>query len=323
MLVLLLTIGCSSWTSQEFSTPEPTRISLPMPITITPLPALKTAIPTKLPTPELSTLTPQPTLSAEDTKSFVLNLLQNNGGCQLSCLWGMIPGQVSTSAFNDFMAHFSNQKTNNIFVAIQDFDQIGGFDLIYWENTIDINIDFSYYKNGQDATPKLFTLDSFAMQDKNHSPNWMNSNASPIYGNAHFNQVLNHYTLPQILINLGRPSQVLLYTFREDSDRPNFIFIVVLLYPERGVYAKYTMPRETSSNTFIGCPSKANISIAVWSPQNPIPFDRVVEIMNSGGNMVSYISIDKATSMTLDEFYQNFKNPKYTDCIKTPINVWP
>jgi len=39
-------------------------------------------------------------------------------------------------------------------------------------------------------------------------------------------------------------------------------------------------------------------------------------------NMVYFKSVEEATSMSLDEFYQTFKNPSYTDCLETPQKLW-
>jgi hypothetical protein len=88
---------------------EPTR-TLP---TATSLPVSTTALPvtsgetfTPLATEALA---PLPTLSPVEAKAFVLELTQNNGGCELPCFWGFTPGQTKWQTAEPLLTSFAYQ----------------------------------------------------------------------------------------------------------------------------------------------------------------------------------------------------------------------
>ncbi len=60
----------------------------------TPTPTL-TPVPTQTPAPS-ETPTVIPTLSVEDARLRLLDLLAGNGHCRLPCLWGITPGESTT-----------------------------------------------------------------------------------------------------------------------------------------------------------------------------------------------------------------------------------
>lgn len=83
-----------------------TPTSSPVPPTHTPLPTPTRNPPT--PKPPTPTVTPSPTmaptLTADQEQSLVLDLLQNNAGCQLPCWWGFMPGKATWQTAQAFFA---------------------------------------------------------------------------------------------------------------------------------------------------------------------------------------------------------------------------
>ena len=310
LVLLFLLGGCAS----PLVTSTTTKV-LPTPI----------AILFQTPTPTLSVNTSQATLSASEAKNLVFDLLKNNGSCKLPCLWGLTPGKTDRQALNKFMSQFGKLATPDIYVKVSDYGRVGGFFLAYRKDTVHINTDFSYYENEERNRINLLSLHGYAMQEKGKDLDWLSMDISPLYGDSSFNQAFAYYLLPQILSNYGLPSQVWLKPYLDDPQRPDITwqpFILVLFYPQQGIYVEYVMPRNNNDKYFEGCPTQSEIYLAVWNPQDNLSLGEIAEKGGFGFDMDYFKPINEATSMTLGQFYQTFKNPKNTACIETPKSLW-
>ena len=112
LLVLLLCVACNS--KPVLSTASPLSplaspiITSSATITLAPSPT-PTPLPTATSTPvSKPTLThaPRPTLGPtltnDEEQTLVLNLLQENGGCELPCWWGFTPGETAWATAERF-----------------------------------------------------------------------------------------------------------------------------------------------------------------------------------------------------------------------------
>jgi hypothetical protein len=318
LILLFLISGCASPVSTASS------------ISSTQTSISKTGISATAPTLTLSKATASALgtmVSPEDAKTLVVDLLHDNGGCQLPCLWGLIPGKMDNQTFAKFTSQFGDLMTPDIYVSSRDFNDTGGFTLIYRQNNVHTDVVFGYSKD-KVGKVEMLALSGYAMHEQGKDLDWKSSDLSPVYGDASFNQTFAYYLLPQILTNYGRPSQVLLRPFLVDPQRPDIQwqpFSLVLFYPERGIFVEYVSPRETVGSKYIGCPSKTSINMVLWNPKNSLSLKDVVK--KAGAkinefNMVNYQPVEKATLMTLEEFYQVFKKPGNTECLETPQSLW-
>lgn len=257
----------------------------------------------------------------------VFDFLKNNNDCNLPCLWNLTPGKTDKSTLDNFTARFGKLVTPDVYVDISNFEKVKVLFLDYRENNIIINVRFSASMNKDKSGIEMLVLDGYAMQERGKKLNWLSPDVSPVYGDASFNQAFTYYLLPQILSKYGRPSQVLLRPFTEDPQRPDiqwYPFSLVLLYPEQGIFIEYVSPRETIGSNYVGCPSKVSIRLAAWNPEPTLSLKYVVQAGSQINelNMDYFKPIEKATSMTLDEFYQTFKSPENTSCVETPQKLW-
>ena len=311
LVALLLGSGCSN------------------PVVATPLnPPTQTMLP-QATTSFTATSSSAIALSAEEAKNLVFELLADNGDCQLPCLWGMTPGDTDRQTLDIFISKFENMITPDIYVSVDDFGDFGGFFLGYRKDNIHINTDFSYYyENKESDRLDLLGIRGYAMHEKGKDLDWLSLDVSPLYGDASFNQIYTYYFLPQILSNYGPPSQVLLKPFLDDPQRADvqwWPFSIVLLYPEQGIFIEYVSRRETVGANFAACPSKSTISLAVWDPQSSLSLEYVVQKAGSQINelnIASFKSVENATSMTLEEFYEVFRDPRNIACVETPQELW-
>ena len=130
--------------------------------------------------------------------------------------------------------------------------------------------------------------------------------------------------LPNILTEYGNPTTVMLSTMAKlpSSGVPGG-FKIVLLYPDQGILVNYTMQMQIVGEHIMGCPSNSHVELELYPPgQADLFFDRLEP---SGWNQIiqnTYKSIDDATSLSQDDFYDVFS--KQTDeCILSPANLWP
>lgn len=307
MVVAILSAGCSASVTSASSPMPATMLLTP---TSTALPLSATPFPTQTRTPLPPTLTPLPVLREPgDIKTKLLELLQNNGGCQLPCLLGNTPGIVSLQETKNFLEQFGLMEIQDMIVRRATLGNLSGISF-YFPYSQDAYFDahISVYKRGNQ-------VEALAMNTASR-PAW----------DSHYADLLQYYLLSQILTDYGEPAQVLIWTFRNDRSRPDVTtwpFYLVLLYPDRGGYLEYEMERVPSGDKFIGCPSKSFVSVAVWSPGDNEAFYTAVQGMNNGGDLSPYKPIEEVTSLTVEEFHQVFSNPANKDCITTPIEVWP
>jgi hypothetical protein len=255
-----------------------------------------------------------------------LDLIQNPKDCLLPCLWGLTPGKTDINTFELFISQFGEDRT---FVDTQ----IGAFasknggniSLTYVKDNTYVVVMLGYVRN--DPVLEWLTMSSYAMENLGSNPDNQLPNLAPVYGDRTFNQETINYLLPAILSNHGPPSQVLLATWPDDPDRSDikwYPFSLVLLFPDQGIFVEYVSPREIKGTHFVGCPDKSQIHLGVWSPErNPT----LKEIAKAGSvinelNTDYYKSVEEATSLTLEEFYNIYKDPENTSCLETPRDLW-
>lgn len=310
-IALVITAGCSSpvtQTATATSADDSTRV--PSTSTSASTSALSlTPVPTK---PSLS-LTPFPLLSAEQATIKLLDLLQDNGECQLPCFLGYLPGITTSEEMNQFFDQFVVSRSADTEISKSQDGNTQSVRFYFPQENLYFNAGMSSWENNNTKKVVILGMGTFLTGPTEYS--WSSS----------YYEAVQYYMLPQILKEYGKPSQVLILTFRDDRQRPDVTakeFFLVLLYSEQGIYIKYKMDRQIVGNNFLGCPLKSFVDVAVWNPEDQEAFKQVVEIMNNGGDLSPYKPIDDATSMSIDEFYRIFTDPNSRGCIETPIDLW-
>jgi len=260
-----------------------------------------------------SSPTQQSTLSAVDARQVIERLLANNGNCRLPCVWSLSSGGWTGQTIHPFFAQFGEYKTADVNISSVPIEN--RLTAILSEDNLKMRIDLY--------------LDPSKL-DRLHFKTWPYFEVPVIgdirfedtYGNPTYNKLFNYYMLPQILTNYGSPTQALLYVYTQDDD-PMLIGVfryveLILYYQQQDFWIIYYMPRETAGNYYDGCPVKARIEelTAFLKHHNNVPFLGEIEAAPVS------LPIEDATGMTVDEFFQTFKDPENTACIKTPMELW-
>lgn len=307
MIIMVLAAGCA-----QVSTPS---IEASTQVVNTDVPTA-TIIPSHTSTPlPTSTPPPIPTLPVEQAKARFLGLLSDNGNCRLPCLWGITPGE---SIYQDMRSVL--MPISSLSVRTYIFPGPGGIDPRYKEDNLEIliNLRFSYTDN--DIVGRFyFEARGFGADD------------NLVYDSMLFGERLRPYMLPAVLSDHGIPTAVMVSTDGEQNDRGKNVpgFYVVLLYPDQGIMAIYTTSRQLVGGNVRGCLANAHVQIYISPTGQPEAFTEMLAQTHQWGflwpdsqDSPYWKHIETATSLTLEEFYETFRQP-IDKCLETPLSIWP
>ena len=143
-----------------------------------------------------------------------------------------------------------------------------------------------------------------------------------VYDDPLFIEYFHYYTLSELLATYGEPSRIwvsvnfgsLLSFGGKDQ-----VFISID-YLELGWGAVFGMPIKEDGEFYGGCPARAFPIIDIWSSEKPIEVAANEHRRRSG---FYYLPVEEAMSVSVEEFYQQFKAPNYDVCLETPKDSWP
>jgi hypothetical protein len=307
--ILVFSFGC---TPDEVKTNAPSTVTHIAPsLTASPL---KTSTPTEAPTPLPPTLTPFPILPAEEAKEKLLEILQNNGGCQLPCFLGHTPGITTKEQMDQFFNQFADSTGSSIEVTHSQGPDRRAVLFYFPQSNLNFNAGISARANKESRETGILGMGTFLTGQTEYP--WSYS----------YYDTLKYYMLSNILRTFGKPPQVLVWAVGDDPDRPDVTlwpFYITVIYPDQGIYLKYEMERHRNGNIYFGCPFKSYVNVAVWDPEDDKLLEQVISIMNNSGDLRPYRPLEDATSMSIDDFIETFSNPNNTSCLETPIEIWP
>lgn len=292
-ILCIMTNGCTP-VRGETTTETPLLDSkTPIPKATTPLQSLT---PTQTKEPEITLV---PVLPAEEAEAKVIELLQTNGGCQLPCFWGLTPGQTQGGVAISYLHQFPRVPPEiEITIPREDY-------------RIGINILF----NGS-LENKTETLTLIEVITRVYYRNFIEGGHVDInnFDNPYYHEYFQYYTLPYLLKNYGKPDDIY---FDIETD---FVkeFHIYLDYSQLGWGAKLTMPLSITKDVVKGCPAKAFTSLWLWTPGDTNTANK----FGFGSNSL-FKSIQEIPDITLEEFYNNYKDPTNGECLEIPLSVWP
>lgn len=286
---VVLMVAC---TRNSNTGPSETETSLTSPV------ATLTEIATIVPSPTMTatrepTLTAIPTLAQEEAQLRILELLETNGGCRLPCFWGIVPGETTWQEAYNFLDSFSTQIISTT-RSERWVPRSEAFGFLYTVPTTislrqDMHLEYRASKGVVDFIRADATID-----------------------------------VSELLSNYGEPGEVwiraLNYGFSSQLE-----FFVGIYYPEKHILAVFYDHRADilPSGYLFGCvdeKSKLENSpeLWLWTPQRPITWEEVDPFLFWD----SQPTLEDATGMTIEAFYEMYKNPEIRPCIQTPAAIW-
>ena len=284
--------GCNPMTTETteptksiFLTRTPSTVVTPKP-PITPTPSL-TAIPSQ-------TWTPLPTITYEDGMQLLSAWFEGADYCRLPCWAGITPGQTSWEEASHILDPL--QQTVKLEVGSNVDCVYGKCSFISWSRTPDESgvLSSIYPENIID----YLTLETI---EPSHMVFLSLSNLLSVY---------------------GKPAIVL---FSTDPEQPGQKFLeLILVYPERQFIIKYSKYAELSGENLESCGVDSYIMLVVLDNQEQLMTLEAIanSVETKDFNVdVWHKSLEDATEMTIDTFYETYKNSG-APCITTPVSVW-
>ncbi len=304
----------------------------------TPIIVQQTSRPTPFPLTSAFTATLHPTsinlpfVSPNDGKRILANFIHNNGGCELPCSFGLIPGKSKTTDAKSLISFFNMGSSSNTSeddsVEVDSYISnkgYGGFSIIFWNNRLRTQINFSYYGDDNEINQINLSSESWL-----HSGQGANEGATIIYDNTYYIETLKFYSLSRVLAVYDPPQQIIILPFTDDTGHPSppaqYPFSVVLFYPDKGYLIEYSFIREEENGNYIGCPTKSHITVSVWDSSKSISLDDAIKYFSGVYSInpatVKYFKqIQDVTNLDIVSFYEIFK-VETDKCIQTPTRLW-
>lgn len=240
------------------------------------------------------TLTPMPTLALDEKEVQILELIATNGGCNLPCWWGIMPGKTTFAEAQNFYRQFTPRQ----YLRVDGPDkQFANYPIFVSEN-ISPRFRIDVYLDIADEIVKVISVDSIASAA--------------------------NFSIQKMLFDYGQPSEIWVFAYRSylggipPAD-------VLLFYPDQGILARYsTELTEINENK-----DSANIcldgspSLTLWSPIEQVNFEQAQDYARLDyreyGRLL--LPLDQATGLNLEEFYE-LRTEKQL-CTTTTLSAWP
>jgi hypothetical protein len=236
--------------------------------------------PTRVLTPTATpTITPLPTLSIVEEGDFLSMLMANNGGCDLPCWWGVVPGETTS------------QEGRDMFVSLGVDDWSVAFDNTY--ATMGLGYPIQNNLHSRDVTVR-FELKNDVIQYIRMEAAYKHEDSRTI-----FRQDWSHYKLSAILDRYGVPSHVRLFHI------PNSPYYQLgVSYISLGIEIRYVILPESFESRRV-C---ADMERTDFIYLTLFPPERADEIPGIAPNLDSYDmeSWSSVTGLDVESFYNIF-----------------
>ena len=295
--IVLLIISFALAGCQEVSatpSPQPTATRTAIPATATP------TMPKKIVTVTLRTTftpskTPAPTLSSEQISTQISDYLQNNGGCDLPCWWGIVPGETSWETAESILAPIASNrfgwKTGKDFEAafyfqyIPNADQPGLYDL--WVNL--------QIKENVIALISIGNIENLSM-----------------------------YYISELLKTYGKPDEVWMFTSNGDNN-PQFTdpFVDILLFYYKQGFMAYYSNYGTLTNDIIHVCFQESGFMDLWRPGDVNTITDYGILFEVATDLVTIRRpLDEVTELNMDRFFNIFTSND-NPCLEIDQKIWP
>jgi hypothetical protein len=237
---------------------------------------------------------PTPTMTTDESKKLVRDLLENNAGCRLPCWWGITPGKTRWSEARQIL------KKVSLFMSQPESAE-------------------SFYVDLHVQLPYPYTFAKY-MEHSYHVEKGI-VDCIDVYNF----DVAPNYSLPNLLKSYGQPNEVWIRTFPK-AERGMQHFLIDVLYGELGILAEYGTGeplKEVGGNLQNCLITKMNSPfLDLWSPETQkLSFQEVKKFIDTT-NLPEPKPLLEATGMDVQTFYETFKNSETDVCLETPKELW-
>jgi hypothetical protein len=313
MFVFLMVTACSNSADDQASISSESRdLSTSTPPTLTP-----SAIPTfRL-------------LEFEDAEEIYHWL--NPEQCDLSCFWGIVPGQTTKTEVDELFVQFSTKGVVR-FPAFpepgSEYEMYSGaIQLEFEHEVVRANLEFSFVPNQAVETIHAETYSRLMRSDPRQFD----------FSSIVYRYLFKDWTMANLVSEYGPPHQigVVLENSNAEPNSPDF-FRTYFLYPDSGTIVIYEASADIRSEDRIYgneddyayvCPADSFVEIWILSQTGEEAISaKLAEITyywtESSSLPEQYKTVDEALGLTIAEF----SNALLSDikvCFETLVNTWP
>ena len=236
----------------------------------------------------------EPTLTADESKQLVRDLLENNAGCRLPCWWGITPGKTTWIEARQIL-----EKTS-LYIGGQEIGEVFYVDVqayLPYPHNFAKYMEHSYgVKNG--------IVDYIDVYNFDLAPN---------------------FSLPNLLESYGQPDEVWIRTLPK-AERGIQHFIIDVFYGELGILVEYSTgdPMKEVEGNLQNCwiTEMDSPFLDLWSPETQkLSFQEAKKFIDTT-NLPEPKPLLESTGMDVKTFYETFKNSETDVCLETPKNLW-
>ena len=224
--------------------------------------------------------------------TYLKDILQNNNGCKLPCWWGITPGKTTWAEAKQFLDSFT------------------------------------LYSYGARGDPNGYQVAEFLMP----FPEDMGTISYPfgfrdgviedIFG-IYFGNLTASYNLVEILNTYGLPDDILVSAYYEPR-YSDYMTEVAVFYLQKGILVTYfDSDGDTNGDVIKKCPQKATYPwLDLWAPSLELTIDEAASRYLDMRNWPPYRSLQDSTGMSIETFYQTFKDPNNDKCLELSTADW-
>ncbi|MEW5827944.1 MAG: hypothetical protein AB1846_03570, partial [Chloroflexota bacterium] len=272
--------------------------------------------------------------------------VQQNGGCDLPCILGLSPVTSNGASIVAFSRYFQEHSTpiENLVVERDLYENIvgerveiysdgpqlngGGANLTFWKDRTRVQITIGAY-----YLDNIIDHIEFSASVYVHSFEGTQEKVAIPPSHPDFDELVGQFSLSKILLKYGKPSEIWILPHPEylpDHPYTNsaYPFDFVLIYPNNGFAIEYIARVTERGDYLVGCPNTSYIYLASWNPEKKKSFENMATYFRGTdslgpSNHSSFQPIQDVTSVSVDDFYEHYKNPNFTECVETPRKLWP
>lgn len=238
------------------------------------------------------TSTPIPTMLPEEVTQYFRELLLTNNGCHLPCFLGITLGETTWDEVEELFL----RGAYKIYPPDSNMDPASAY--------ITVQVDESLYVY-------QFIEFRFLMQG---------GVVVEIRGAL---GLVEQYNLSELLVTLGKPTEIHLGTWVDRSAFPEFRFPIYLYYPEMGFMATYRVTTKILEELVIVCPrDELPPYLMFWESEEQIPFFELSVFDRPGFDENYHPTLLDATGMSIEEFYETFSDPDTEACLEIPMELF-
>lgn len=268
-----------------------------------------------------------PTLSADEAREELNELLSSDAECYLPCWWGINPGETSFSDASILLRQLSLAAEESDFTSNRAFS----FFRPYQFETLSVMFSISIDKATEEDVTEL--LQVYAMAGREFETEEDGLGIERAYNEAAFNEMFADYGVSGLLTTFGVPDQVLLDKTTLRGEGLQLITETTVIYVDEGIIGQYDNVDLTGTlynGKIAFCPQETFIQLwLVPQIENRAKDYQDILLGIEGAGWEYYfpepsgtvVSLFEATGLTTDDFYSLYREPNQ-ECLLVPEEMW-